>query len=286
MASRKSWWTPEHPLGGLVLFGAAIAGVIGCVFGVLAYVREASPPPSTATVPTTVTDYVTLQKLLPEVQISKFRGALGEEVFVNRFPNYTEYVFAEPMYFVQALTDLNDRVVLFSVVGRSKSFNPELAKVMGSGSPFKGPLLRTFAEISGSLPSAFAASVPADQPPTYAEVFWEGNPGDFLYYGLLDSSAGYSIDGSSKSWLAILNYETSTGRLFPNAFPSDPIYAPTHDAAEAAALSAIREGLTANGYFVTDAFFDFSLVGGALPGPSYQQTRLLPVTNPTPSGSR
>lgn len=58
--------------------------------------------------------------------ISHFITLLGNYVTANRFSNYKEYIFTNHYFYVQAVTDSEENVSMFSVTTRRKNFHPIL----------------------------------------------------------------------------------------------------------------------------------------------------------------
>lgn len=71
-------------------------------------------------------EYSKLRKLAPGVPISNFRDLLGKEMFVNNLSSEViEYVFVNPLYYVEAATDINNNVLFYSITTRKVNFNPK-----------------------------------------------------------------------------------------------------------------------------------------------------------------
>lgn len=145
------------------------------------------------------TKYETLTKLSPQVQISYFKNLLDEPVYINDLKNFNkkEYIFTDKDYFVQAITDLNDKVLLFSVVSRSKDFNPTY-EITGIEPPaLKVSLNKTSFNDAfyGKEPLACYRFLGAHTPVYYFEEGYFGNPGKYLTYYIGHTDSGWSEGG-------------------------------------------------------------------------------------------
>ncbi len=71
-------------------------------------------------------EYSKLRKLSPGISINKFKDLLGDEMFVNKLSNeVVEYVFVNPLYYVEAATDIDNNVLFYSITTRRDGFNPK-----------------------------------------------------------------------------------------------------------------------------------------------------------------
>ena len=127
--------------------------------------------------------YINLYKLSPEVQISYFEDLLGKPTFINKLMNIekNEYVFTDPDYFVQALTDSDGKILTYSVISRKKDFNP----VFELSGQFKVTLNKsTLADYlpDNEQPLTCYRFLGAHDPVYYFEDNFYGNPGNYLHY--------------------------------------------------------------------------------------------------------
>jgi hypothetical protein len=72
--------------------------------------------------------YERLARLRTDVTVSYFEQELGlKHAFVNKIAGgQTEYIYPHKWFFVQALTNTDDQVVLYSVTTRDEDFRPEI----------------------------------------------------------------------------------------------------------------------------------------------------------------
>ena len=111
--------------------------------------------------------------------IDYFKTFLGNPAFINRVGNYTELIFVNRYFYVQALESFG-RVVLFSITTRERGFKP-VFKIGGSDVTIK--LGKTkFSEL-GEPRRVFKRCGDHGGFDFYAELHWFGNPGHYLYYG-------------------------------------------------------------------------------------------------------
>jgi hypothetical protein len=70
-------------------------------------------------------NYAKIQSLATGTQVDYFSAILGAPEFKNHeLTNYFEYIFVHPKYYVQAITDPENKVLLYSITTRVSGFNP------------------------------------------------------------------------------------------------------------------------------------------------------------------
>lgn len=131
-----------------------------------------------------------------------FESVLGIPQIERTLAAYRERVWAHRLYFVQALTDGDDRVAIYSVVSRRPSFRLKVP-IPGGGWHAAGQkraatiiLGRThFADIPWR-PERITAALGARRS-WYAEVFYLGNPGHYQHLVLSINDAASATGDAS-----------------------------------------------------------------------------------------
>lgn len=139
-----------------------------------------------------------LLTLLPGVQIGFFVSALGPFAFKNPSAHTDHYTFVDEMFYVDAVTDKEERVLTYSVTTRDVQFRPRLwgknlpdlsPRPAGFGSPLGD---KTFAELCNdrwTLPIGIIGNLAARRF-AYFEAHYYGNPGHYQTYLVGISDAG------------------------------------------------------------------------------------------------
>jgi hypothetical protein len=133
-----------------------------------------------------------LRRLSAGVNINYFREILGSPVFVNVKEDKRESVFVNKHFYVQAIADLTESVLAFSVTTRSSRFNPVLKLGPYSASRevlhvrlgrTKFAALDSFAKLTSIFSSLGARRF------HYHEEYYFGNPGDYqtFIFGVNDA---------------------------------------------------------------------------------------------------
>lgn len=120
---------------------------------------------------------------------------MGAPVFKNQLGKYIEYIFVNPDYYVQAVTNANGKVLLYSVTTRSDSFNPEfnLGVMQEDRKPFVVVLGKTtFGRIQGD-PTQITGGF-SNRRQSYREMYYFGNPGLYQNFNLALCDAGNMPD--------------------------------------------------------------------------------------------
>lgn len=73
--------------------------------------------------------------LVPGTHLSTFERALGPFVHKNNYAPYVEYIFVRPNCYVQAVTDADDRVLMYAVTVRNRDFHPSFRLPDDGSSP-------------------------------------------------------------------------------------------------------------------------------------------------------
>ena len=142
-----------------------------------------------------------LQKLSNGVQLSYFDGLMGKPTFVNQVygDKYIENIYAGEMYYIQALSDNNDKVVSYAVTSRNEDFNPSLV-VLGNEIVLNKTNF-------GSMPEYFQSPnycyhyIGNTSPSYYFQGYYFGNPGNYQTYLFgINDSAPHDDFPTSKVW--------------------------------------------------------------------------------------
>lgn len=136
--------------------------------------------------------YAKLRTLATETQIDFFSSALGAPAFKNRQSNYVEHIFIDSQFYVQAITDEDGKVLMFSVTTRSKSFNPtlDLGELEVDGQPFVVTLGKTKFSDLDDIPRKIEAYT-WNRGMSYREKYYFGNPGLYQNFDFVSCEAGY-----------------------------------------------------------------------------------------------
>ena len=72
--------------------------------------------------------YLVLSKVSTDIQIDYLKKYLGEAAILNfsKDKKQKEYIFVDPDYYVQAITNSDDKIETYAITTRSKDFNPVL----------------------------------------------------------------------------------------------------------------------------------------------------------------
>ena len=142
-----------------------------------------------------------LSKLSADTNITYFQNLIGNPVFVNKMENGdSEYIFVNNLFYVQAITDKDQRVLAYSVTTRSKDFNPSLkfvAMSFGEVEDFRTPTVvlgkTTFSELGKILAWApiNIVSYLGAHDYFYSEEYRFGNPGNYQTFFFAQNQAGY-----------------------------------------------------------------------------------------------
>lgn len=133
--------------------------------------------------------YYNLSRISTSVQIDYIKKYFGTPVFIYdiKNKNQKEYVFSDPDYYVDVVTDSSDNAVLaYAITTRSKDFNPIL-KISG----VKVQLGKTTFYQVGKKPNDCEAILGNTAPSTYAEKYLGWNGTTYQDYLVGYNDAGY-----------------------------------------------------------------------------------------------
>lgn len=132
--------------------------------------------------------------LVAGVPLERFTDVLGEPDFRKKDGQLKEFVYVDPRYYVQAVTDQSDRVVMFAVTTRSSEFAPSFDIPGGNSEFFRGPIqlgVSTFDDVAPE-PQFIAGAYGATWD-YYCESFYLANPGNYQSFAVADSPAGLEL---------------------------------------------------------------------------------------------
>lgn len=173
--------------------------------------------------------YGVLNKLSVEVQISYFDKYLGTPVYIDHLADgVKEFIYVDPDFYTQAIADDHDKVLSYSIVSRSKNFNPtfemeSLFSVSLNKTPFSEWI------IDKKFPQSCFRFLGANDPFYYFEQNYFGRPGDYLTYmvgvnnvALFDGIPGTADDPKGlgqMDWIDCgIVEQTDREKLTPNTF--------------------------------------------------------------------
>lgn len=159
--------------------------------------------------------YNLLNKLITEVQINYFTKYLGKPVFINYSKDKAqkEYIFVNEFYYVQTITDSNDKVLAYTVTVRDKDFNPTptFNRLTGTNITLGKTSLKQIRLSSGMSPMSCVGFLFASNPPFYYEKYYYGRPGHYQTYLFGIANSGYiniNYQGNDFSVLMKANKES------------------------------------------------------------------------------
>lgn len=135
-----------------------------------------------------------IARLAPGTTLGFFRGILGAPVFVTSGARTKRHVFIDDSFYVEAVTDLGETVLMFSVTTRSSRFNPTLK--LGPYSTDRAAVVvrlgkTVFAELDRLGHEGRVKSSRGARRLTYVEQYYFGNPGLYQRYALSMNDAGF-----------------------------------------------------------------------------------------------
>ena len=137
--------------------------------------------------------YDVIDKFSAGVQVSYFRQLLGDPVYINYAENsdYREFIFVDPDFYVQLITDRNEKVLTFAVTSRVKDFNPPVGRFFGEKVVLNQTKFGDIPDDTYGSPEACHLFPGITAPSYYFEEYGFGYPGLYqtIYFGI--NSAGY-----------------------------------------------------------------------------------------------
>jgi len=162
----------------------------------------------------TQVEYNKINKLSTNVHISNITKVLGEPTTMNDYDkddNLKEYIFVNKLYYVDVLTNHDEKVLSYAVTSREKTFMPTFSRppVQYNGEPLSITLNKsTLKDVSPTIEKTNYSTYPTCKVLFGVRRFWyfeglyDGNPDDYqsVYYGIND--AGYIQNWDNISSLA------------------------------------------------------------------------------------
>jgi len=211
-----------------------------------------------------------ISQLSGGVNIKHFDTILGSPVFKNvRQEKFLEYIYVNKYFYIQAVTDQNEKVIFYSVTTREKDFNPEIP--FGDWDEETGKQANvilgetTFTELNDT-PEIYANFRGAHNH-FYTEGYWTGNPGGYRSYFFSLNESGY--ENQSSPFMKNVPYVVSTSSIFVG---QESITDPD--------LTSFRNESVINTFTVTAPMVRIDEIGQIEPpdlllGPDYNQVRIL-----------
>lgn len=163
----------------------------------------------------TTEEYSKLRKLAVGVKITHFEDLLGKESFVNQLSGeVTEYVFVNPLYYVEVATDIENTVLFYSVTTRKENFNPKFeffSKEIDSNETVLVTLGKTtFAELDKIFYGpAYATYSTGANRFYYFEAYYPGRPYQTHIFSINQS-------GVHGKWPILESYDESLHQIIDN----------------------------------------------------------------------
>lgn len=149
--------------------------------------------------------YNKINMLVTEVQIGYFEGLLGKPIFVNKNQNKKtiEHIFVKNNFFVQAITDSDNKVLSFAVTTRNNYFKPKNKEgiILGEST------LASAAKQGGPGPNkCYSFLSGATAPSFYFEQYYFGNPENYQNYFYGYNEEGYFDKSNRDSFPTLEEY--------------------------------------------------------------------------------
>lgn len=183
-----------------------------------------------------------IEQLTTETQISYLKNLLNDPVFINYSEDRKtkEHIFVDKDFYVQIITNTDDKVLSYAVTARNKS----ITLGINSRGKEEGSLGdKTIAEISDDQYKplecyAFLSGATANS--YYFEKYYFGNPGHYQNYLYGFNDAGY-FSISNENFFLSTNIYLESGRADCKKIPAE-----------------FRKSLLINTYMVIAPFVDFN----------------------------
>lgn len=136
--------------------------------------------------------YHILEKLSTQVQIDYFNRLLTQPVYINWSDDESlkEYIYVDPSYYVQAITDIHDKVLAYTVTSREIEFNLSFKPLSDKNEIILNQT--NFYTIRSEFEPLLVCHyfVGNTSPTYYFEQYYFGNPGLYQTYLLGINDAG------------------------------------------------------------------------------------------------
>lgn len=211
-----------------------------------------------------------IESLVPGTNISYFKQKFNDPTFINtdEKEGRKDYVFVNKFFYLDATTDLNDKVLYYAVTTRDDAFNPTFKSPMfnENGDQLTVTLGKTrFDEIT-DYPTIMDGCLGAHDW-FYYESYYLGNPGKYQTYAFGINMAGDSSEINAER-IALIDDDICSWR---NDKPKEPDGHPT---SQPEVITDFRKNSVVNTYLVTEPsgeFFPHRLGIGV----DYYQVRIL-----------
>ena len=137
--------------------------------------------------------YEQVSKLGVNTQIDNIEDLLGKPYFINKYKQYKEYIFLMEYFYVQVVTNIDAKVVMYSVTTRNSKFNPkfETSFVDAKGEPLTITLGKTtFSEIASRPYDLYGVVSMNMASYYYNEKYQLGGTGRYGSYAIAYNGAG------------------------------------------------------------------------------------------------
>lgn len=210
-----------------------------------------------------------IESLVPGTNISFFKQKFNDPTFINtdEKEGRREYVFVNKFFYLDATTDLNDKVLYYAVTTRDDKFNPTFKSPMFNlnGDQITVTLGKTrFNEIT-DYPTVMDGCLGAHDW-FYYESYYLGNPGNYQTYAFGINMAGDSSEINAEK-ISLINDEVCSWNRKTKEVVEQP-KSPTDP------ILDFRNNSVVNTYLVTEPMGDFSPHRLGI-GVDYYQVRIL-----------
>ena len=207
-----------------------------------------------------------VEGLVPGVNISVYQDKFGKPMFIQSLREKTikEYVFVNPHFYLDAVTDTSDAVLYFSVTIRDEKFQPTFKS---HGYSKNQPSFQITLGVStfGNVPTLpeYIISFLGAHDFSYYETRYFGNPGHYQYFGFGLNQSGY-FSSNAKAYISV---------FANNALYGERVWAITEQ--NLAILEDFRTKVAFNTYAVSAPFVVINDYAGFNLGVNYYQVRTL-----------
>jgi hypothetical protein len=197
--------------------------------------------------------YEQVYKLNIDTQINNFEDILGRAFFVNQHKKYKEYLFLEDLFYVQAIADLDDKVIMYAVTTRSNKFKPRFETAFFDKKEKGIDIIlgkTRFYEIANYPHDIYGFCSANMLSFYYVEMFYLGGSGRFLDYAVAYNGAGSGEVGE-------LYFP-----LFNETIDRKELIKQIQEKGFSEELQKFRNNIVVNTYCIMEPGFDFELDQG------------------------
>jgi hypothetical protein len=137
--------------------------------------------------------YKKVARLNVNTQIDNYEEILGKPFLINKRASHKEYLFIDELFYVQAVANEADQVVMYSITTRSPKFRPKIRTPFSDNKEkdIVVELGRTPLSVINYRPSDINGFISGNMSSFYYnELYWTGNWGGYLTYGFSYNGAG------------------------------------------------------------------------------------------------